>query len=171
MKGMTVYQFLDNLVMQPVRVIGRASNMLWIGFGEKVKLLDDKGKEKEVSTYALHIQCRWRIVNKERREILLAASDFYSPKEDIDDYSNFDWELQGNNLFDEKSLEWLIRESPIYVKEYEINMWGDLFLIFTNNDKLEVFITSTGDTEGWRIFECGKEKPHMVARGLGVSFE
>ena len=48
---MTVYQFLDNLVMLPVRVIGRSSNMLWIGIGEKVKLLDVEGKEREVSTY------------------------------------------------------------------------------------------------------------------------
>ena len=160
---MTVYQFLDNLVMLPVRVIGRSSNMLWIGIGEKVKLLDVEGKEREVSTYALHIQCRWRIVNKEKREILLAASDFYSPKEDIEDYSNFDWEPQGNNLFDEKSQNWLIRERKC--------IWGDLFLTFTNNDRLEIFITSTEEIEGWRIFECGKEKPHLVARGLGINFE
>ena len=168
---MTIYQFLDNLVMLPVRVIGRTSNMLWIGIGEKVKLLDVNGREREVSTYALHIQCRWRIVNKERREILLAASDFYSPKEDIDDYSNFDWEPQGNNLFDEKSQNWLIRESPIYIKKYKINMWGDLFITFTNNDRLEIFITSTGETEGWRVFECGREKTHLVARGIGINFE
>ena len=89
----------------------------------------------------------------------------------MENCSNFNWEPQGNNLFDEKSQNWLIRESPIYIKKYKINIWGDLFLTFTNNDRLEIFITSTEEIEGWRIFECGKEKPHLVARGLGINFE
>lgn len=44
-------------------------------------------------------------------------------------------------------------------------MWGDLFITFTNNDRLEIFITSTGETEGWRVFECGREKRIWLPEG------
>jgi len=113
----------------------------------------------------------WRIINKEKMEILLASSDFYSPSKNADKFSSFDWETQGNNLFDEKSQKWLRQESPIYIREYKINIWGDLLLVFTNNDRLEIFISSSNDTEGWRILEAEEDKPHLVATGLGVNFE
>lgn len=171
MNEMMIYQYLDRLVMQPIRVIGRASNMLWMGIGEKVERLNYKGEKREISTFSLHVQCMWRILNKEKKEILLASSDFYSPSKNIDNRSNFDWEPQGNNLFDKKGQEWLMQESPIYIKEYKINVWGDLLLIFTNNDRLEIFISSSNETEGWRILEAEEDKPHLVATGLGLSFE
>lgn len=118
----------------------------------------------------IHVQCMWRIVNKEKMDILLASSDFYSPSKDIDDYSGFDWETQGNNLFDVKSQNWLRKESPIYIKEYKLNLWGDLLIVFTNSDRLEIFISSSNNTEGWRLFGAEDGKPHLVATGLGISF-
>ena len=166
-----IYQCLDRLIMQPVRVIGRASNMLWIGIGEKVEKLNYKGEKREISTYSIHVQCMWRMINKERMEILFASSDYYSPSKKADKCSCFDWEPQGNNLFDEKSKKWLMQESPIYIREYKINIWGDLLLVFTNNDRLEIFISSSNETEGWRILEAEEDKPHLVATGLGMNFE
>jgi hypothetical protein len=166
-----IYQYLDRLIMQPVRTIGRASNMLWIGIGERVEKLNYKGERRETSTFSLHIQCMWRIINKEKMEILLAHSDFYSPSKNVDEFKKFDWDIQGNNLFDEKSQKWLSQESPIYIREYKINIWGDLLLIFTNNDRLEIFISSSNDTEGWRILEAEEDKQHLVATGMGVNFE
>ena len=44
--------------------------------------------------------------------------------------NNFKWDVQGNNLFDEKSKLWLNDNSPIFVKEYKLNKFGDLKIIF-----------------------------------------
>lgn len=171
MSEMTIYQYLDRIVEQPVCIIGRASNMLWIGMGKKIKRLNYRGEEVEGSTYALHIQSDWRIVNYEKKEIMLASSDFYLPKSGEIYGKDFDWDVQGNNLFDEKSQIWLQDRAPIYVREYKINRWGDLLLIFSNNDRLEVFITTSEDEECWRTFKMDEEEKHLVVTGRGVSVE
>ena len=171
MDEVTVYQYLDRIVAQPICSMGRASNMLWLGIGDKIKALTRLGKEVEISTYTLHIQSTWRIISKEEKEILFASSDFYSPRKDIDCRTDFNWEPQGNNLFDQKSQRWLKKDIPIYIKEYKINRWGDLLLIFSNNDRLEVFVTSSDDTECWRMLTAEEQELHLVVTGLGTSFE
>ena len=80
MDEITVYQYLDRIVAQPICSIGRASNMLWLGIGDKIKALTRLGKEVEISTYTLHIQSTWRIISKEEKEILFASSDFLFAK-------------------------------------------------------------------------------------------
>lgn len=40
--------------------------------------------------------------NYKQKEILLASSDFYVPNSTITDETNFEWDIKGNNLLDEK---------------------------------------------------------------------
>lgn len=170
MKETTIYDYLDMIVMQPVNSIGRASNMLWLGLGAKIQWYSKlEGKEVEKSTYALHIQSAWRMENRERKEIIVASSDMYSPKTGVEYDDTFDWEIQGNNLFDEKSQMWLKENQPIFVKEYKINLWGDLLLLFSNGDKLHVFVGASDNTECWRVFAMTEQSPHLLVTGLGYS--
>lgn len=127
--------------------------------------------EVEKSTYALHVQCQWRIVNNEKKEILLAASDMYSPRKDTDFQEDFDWELQGNNLFDEKSQGWLKGTVPIVINKYKINQWGDLALFFSNHDKLQTFNVSSDNSECWRLFRPNSEEQHLVVCGSEIELE
>lgn len=171
MNGISINQYLEQLISQPVGTIGRASNMLWLGIGEEIRVLDRKGSGIKKNTFMLHVQSAWRIVNKEDHEIRLASSDFYSPSEKTSFEKEFDWEPIGNSLFDEKSQDWLKTVNGIYIKEYKINRWGDLLLIFSNGERLEIFVISSDNTESWRILKAGDEEPHLVATGLGVDFE
>ena len=62
---------------------------------------NQKGKTEEVAEYALHIQCSWRIVKGNK--IVVASRDFYSPRTGLDDENEyFEWDVQGNNRFDER---------------------------------------------------------------------
>lgn len=125
-----ICEYLDRIIGEPVSCIGRVTNMVWIGIGKNVMTVNRKGRETEKTEYALHIQSAWRIINKKKEEIVMTSSDMYSPRTGMGYSENFDWEPQGNNLFDEKSQNWQKREIPIYIKKYKINRWGDLTLFF-----------------------------------------
>lgn len=166
-----IYQYLDRIIGKPICSIGRVANMLWIGIGEKFITVNQRGKLIEKSTFALHIQTQWRIVNEMEGEVLLAAYDMYSPRKDMIYQKDFDWEPQGNNLFDEKSQSWIKKEKNIFIKNYEITQWGDLVLLFANNEKLQVFNLSSEDTECWRLFMPTREEAHLVVSGLQINLE
>lgn len=169
MKDLEIEDYLKILKDKPIINIGRASNMLWIGFGEPLKVYDYKGNEVTKSSISLHVQSTWRIINKGEKKIKVASSDMYTPNSNLEWSDDFNWDIQGNNLFDEKSKRWL--GDNIFVKDYKINRWGDLLLLFSNEDSLEIFVNVSDDSECWRLFENNSNKDHFVVTGQGVIFE
>lgn len=166
-----ICKYLDRIIGEPVSCIGRAANMVWIGIGKNIMTVDRQGKKREKSEYALHIQSPWRIINKKKEEIVMASSDMYFPRTGKGYSEDFDWEPQGNNLFDEKSQNWSKREMPVYIRKYKINLWGDLKLFFSNNEKLQVFNVASDNTESWRLLMPGSEELHLVVSGTEINFE
>lgn len=165
------FQYLDEIIGKPICSMGRAANMLWIGIGEKFATTNWRGEAVEKSTYALHVQTGWRIVREAKKEVLLTAYDMYSPRTGMPYDEDFEWEPQGNNLFDEKCQSWLERELPVYIRRYDINQWGDLTLWLSNEEVLQVFNTSSDDSECWRLFMPGKDRPHLVAYPAKMELE
>ena len=170
MDNKRIYQYLDQMLNKPICAIGRASNMLWIGIGEDIKILDRKGNAVVKSPISLHVQSTWRIISK-KKEILLASSDFYSPNSSIGWSKNFEWDVQGKNLFDEKSKIWLKKVMPIYIKQYILNSLGDLELILSNEEHIEIYVNSSDDTESWRLLKSHRNEEHLVVTGMGIDFE
>lgn len=168
-----IYHFLDQICGEKISYIGRASNMMWIGIGDIAEIMNRKGKLIERSKFALHVQCSWKIVNSQKKEIIVASSDFYFPQSTIDDkdfyVENFEWDIQGKNLFDKKAKEWFDTRSPINIDSYNINEFGDLQITFSNDERLEIFVDSSDNTEAWRLFSILDEK-HLVFTGQGYSF-
>jgi len=70
-----IHQALAPLVGLPFRCIGRATNLLWLHFGELHEVSDRRGGTKDVGDWAVHIQCPWRISRHGR--ILIAYHDYY----------------------------------------------------------------------------------------------
>lgn len=170
MRDTTIDSYLDVLVHKPLIHIGRASNMLIVGFGKFYNVIDAKGNTVEKSQFALHVQASWRITNRQKKDVLVASSDFYSPCSSIQWSNDFEWDVAGNNLFDEKIKEWSIINKDIYVIEYRMNRWGDLLIIFSNGDGLEIFVNASDDSECWRLFEHNSDKEHLVMTGEGACF-
>lgn len=59
-------QILRQLEGKPLCNAGRNINLVWFHFGAKHIVHDSKGIPIEVGDYALHIQCSWRIVHREK---------------------------------------------------------------------------------------------------------
>lgn len=139
--------------------IGRAVDLIWVAM-----------KGTDGKDYALHMQAFFRFCSDDK--ILAANTDKYlpiSPTEDIDD---FDWDVQGNNLFDKFSSEFNKTYSDdIAIESAEINEFGDLKICFSHSITLTAFVDTTSSEECWRIFEYRGDKKHLVMTGKGISAE
>lgn len=152
--------------------------MLCLGFGEKITI--DRNKQQiEVCKYRLHIQCPWRIVNPEKKQISLACYDIYEPTKEEQETEEFDWQVFnwdsfGKNLFDQKAASWFDMIVNPKVGDICIDEWNDLKITFSSGDILETFIASSFEAENWRLFETCKEEDegiHLVAYKKEICLE
>ncbi|TPF18364.1 hypothetical protein [Priestia megaterium] len=156
-----------------LRCAGRASNLFWLGFGEKI-LVTRRGKTEEVAEYALHIQCSWRIAKGNK--IVVASRDFYSPRTGLEDENeDFEWDVQGNNQFDERIESFIegINEHTI-VERVDSDEVGGLKIFLSQGYLVEVFPDTSEDdeySEFWRLFNRKEASPHFVVTGKGIKNE
>jgi hypothetical protein len=164
---------IGKLIGLNLRYAGRASNLFWLGFGEMISVTR-RGKTEELAEYALNIQCSWRITKDNK--ILVGSRDFYSPRtgwnEENDD---FDWDVQGNNRFDER-IESFIENAKehVTVERVEPDEVGGLKIFLSQGYLLEVFPDTSEDdeySEFWRFFNRRENSPHFVVTGNGIENE
>lgn len=147
--------------------IGRAIDIIWLAIGENIERMI-ANKMRLRSTYAIHLSCACRLIGADR-EILFAGDDKYCPiqKEPYDE--NFNWDVQGNNLFDHKAKNWFLSNKPIFISSVEMSRLGDLKIFFGNGHLLEAFV-SYSEEESWRFFEPGVNVPHLVVSGNNIEY-
>ncbi|PGY07105.1 hypothetical protein [Bacillus sp. AFS031507] len=161
---------LGKLVGLKLQCAGRASNLFWLGFGEMISVTR-KGKTEELAEYALDIQSSWRIIKENK--ILVASRDFYSPWSGWnEDNENFDWDIQGNNRFDERIKYFLeaVQENCI-VESIDSDNVGGFKVFLSEGFVFEVFPDTSEDdeySEFWRFFNRKDGSPHFVVTGNGI---
>ena len=149
---------------------GRASNLFWLGFGEMVLVTRRKGTE-QLAEYSLHIQCAWRITIDNK--ILVASRDFYHPRSDwVEDSDDFDWDVKGNNRFDEKIKNFMEDvKGKLIVERIASDEIGGFKVYLSKKYVLEAFPENSKDdeyTEFWRFFNMKDDSPHFVVGGNGI---
>lgn len=154
----TITEYINKINGAKDIKIGRVADMIWIA----MKGLDGKD-------YALHLQTFFRFCND--KEVLITDTDKYQPISENEnfDWDDFDWDVQGNNLFDKWCNEFnkdLL--DNIIIESVEINDFGDLKICFSNSVILTVFIDTTSDDECWRLFVWHGEEKHLVITGKGL---
>lgn len=155
-----INQALAPLLGLPFRRIGRATNLLWLHFGEMHEVSDRRAGTKVVGDWALHIQCPWRISRQGR--ILIAYHDYYwgpdgKPVED--------WDVVGKTRFDLAASK-LCAEftaTPPAVVSVQPDDVGGFCVHFSGDYRLDVFpADSDQSSEHWRIFQPGVDRRHFV---------
>lgn len=161
------------LQLQPLFAVTRSADMGCFEFGEgRIRRTNHKGEVRACSEYAIHLQCPFRLVSK-RGEILFTAYDMYLSHtgERLEELS---WDVPGANLFDKVTKAWLDANPNLYVMSVFMTPLGDLRILFSNDDYLEVFVNQSAnvsaDDECWRFFERDSEKAHLVISGRGDDF-
>ncbi|WP_338751107.1 hypothetical protein [Bacillus sp. FJAT-52991] len=156
-----------NLIGFPLNEIGRNSNMVWFGFGKSITTVNKRGDSFKSSEFVLHIQCTWRLIKENK--IITASRDIYVPKSNWNSDNEFDWDIIGENRFDELLKDFLKKYcGKIYIILLNSDPLGGLRISFTDNISLEIFPDESTEEEFWRIFTPGKLDSHFVVTGLGI---
>ena len=145
--------------------IGRAAAMCWIHFGRPVEI-ELRGRKRIVGEFALDMDCPWRIRNSSGG-IELGSADMFAPASGHDFDEDFDWDIQGNNLFDEKAKLLFPEGSQIVVTSAGLRGNYDLTITFSNGLCLESFVNASRE-ECWRLFRPGLEHGDLIVTGVGI---
>lgn len=137
----------------------RHASILHIGMSDA----NDNNK-KEVAS--LYVFSAWRIVDKEKNIIKVASGDRYERGSNISKNADFDWQIKGVTLLDEKLEKWFCENESIYVEDIHLSGYGDLICEFSNGDVIEVIANASETSECWRLFcETGEDTECIVALG------
>ena len=95
----------------PMWAAGRtAVSLLWLHFGGVHDVVDRSGAAKTVGDYALHIDCPWRIV--QRDVVVVGALDRFSPGDGQED-DDFDWNHSWDTRWDRRLRPFMERYGTV----------------------------------------------------------
>ncbi len=156
----------EELAGKSVCKIGRAAAMCWIHFGwpMEIELL---GRKHILGEFALDLDCPWRIRNSSGG-IELGSADMFVPTSRHVLDEDFNWDVQGNNLFDEKAKLLFPEGSQITVTAVGLSGNCDLTITFSNGLCLESFVNASSQEECWRLFMPCLEHGDLVVTGVGI---
>jgi len=142
-----IKKHINIIVGESITDLGKAADILWVSIGKKVKVITPRG-EREVGTYALHLQCKWRL--------LCSDNVWIGYEDEIENWKSKFECSQSKFVLPNRILS-------LYVKQN-----GEFHLDLENNWRLEVEInTNLPDQELWRFINS-KEDYHMVVLGTGI---
>ena len=158
---------LSDLVGLQVNRIGREGNMVDLEFGEDVTVTGDSGEKECRGAYVLTAYCPWRIVNLAKNKLYLGRLDIFDPAERVEaaedfNYNTFEWNVPGQNLFDERAPQWFAGLEGVTVTGVQTDQFGDAQIKLSNGDSIEIRITATDGEECWRFVHTESDIGFMM---------
>ncbi len=155
-----VHKHLSLLHQLSILDIGRVADLVWFKFGDSMQ-------PEPVASYALHLQCPWRITYEQK--IIVGSADMYRPRSDYEeDIDLFEWDIVGTNALDEKvNLHFHLNKLQWEVERILTDHYGGFMICFLNGYQLEAFTHETSDAELWRLL-MRREEQHFVVNGDGT---
>ena len=145
-------EYINNLIGLRVIKIHRYLDMLCINFGNTKRKC------------ALHIQSPWKILDSNRRKVVVAYLDEFTELCELKENQ------RAVTVFDKKISEQQSIIENLQVIACNINCVGDLQINFSNSYILRVFINTSENEECWRLLMDSDEK-HYVVKGKEILFE
>lgn len=165
-----IEQALAVLIGLPLFAARRLPGMEAFQFGAEREVVDLFNHRGTVGTYALHVQCTWRITDP--TGILVGWNDRYFPR-GSDHFAGrdaFDYDVPGSSRCDERIATFFAvraRNLPM-VDSIQGDKQGGFRLTMTDAVALEVFPDTTVDSELWRLFQPETGSEHFVVTGQGI---
>lgn len=169
-----IEETLQCLIGQSFWGSGRAANLLTFQFGHRQVRTDHHGNSQQIGTYALHVQCAWRLTKAQH--ILAASGDLgYEPIEVNEETRNYEgegysWPKTGGTHLDEQLVSFFrqCEQTPLFVQAIQADDLGGLTIELSFQHLLTVFPDDSFDEEYWRFFHVGGNLPHFVVTGQGI---
>jgi hypothetical protein len=141
----TIFALLRNRAMWAA---GRAGDIAWFQFGGPVKNESAAGQPRDVGEYALHIMSAWT---------WRTAAGF----------------LRADDTSEPSSLQSLADSKPCLASSRQGDS-GTLLLVFDDGDLLTIEQPPEADigddAEHWRLFQPGRQTPHLVSSTSGIEW-
>lgn len=165
----TITEHLSPLVGLRLTIARRAADMRGFHFGPVRRI-----QRGTAGTYALHIQCPWRIEGP--RGIITGRADLWKPAVRT---RNFDWDAwdyeKGLNLQDKRVGRFMGGYDPatrsyvntadrLRVESVRGEECGGAVIGLSGGYRVVLF-PAGGRGEDWRLFDTRKRTPHFVVEG------
>lgn len=158
--GATVESALAAMLGEPLRYVGRATDLVWVGIGDDVELPRRGSGTRVLAEHAMHLQCPWRLT--QRGHPLVGSWDLHRS---IGSNEWADGELAlGEAAFDPIAVR-LTAEAVDRDQRVEVivgNDWGGVSVGFSGGLVLDVLPVTTASDECWRYFLPGRDGDHFV---------
>jgi hypothetical protein len=155
---------LRDTLKAPLVELGRAADLIWLGFGEIVPSPTQQLPGRRGARHRLHISCPFRLDANNGKPIL-AGDDIFQPASLSDGApANFDWDKPGANRYDAiVESFWREREpGSIVVEDIEADHAGGLTLALSQGYTIRCFPNRSGLAENWRYFFLGGSDHFVV---------
>ena len=159
---------LRPLLSQPLWGRARAADMEMFSFGDPVQAT--VGKKRIVGTFALHVECPWRLRTEET--MIVGSQDLLVPADDDVDLGDYDWDEHESRR--DRIMGALFpadgSDCP-RVLAVEGDALGGARITLDNGMTLEIWPADTDTNEcaeHWRFFRNTDESPHFVVTTAGV---
>lgn len=145
----------------------RAANMECLKFGINFTKFDD-GEIYNIGLFALHLQCPWRILYKNK--IFVGSSDLYTQANEKADYNEDFYENNYESNLRDFKLNKLTSLKNLFIKEVKINQFNEINIQFNKLYELTTFSESISkDSENWRLIDFRKKiSIHYVSGSNGL---
>lgn len=158
-----VTRVLEPLIGEPFMDLGRAADMMWVGFGEEVLAPTQRNPDRRLARHRLHVSCPLRLDSV--AAVLIASSDIYRRPRQPHSWVGFDdWDKPGANLFDASvAAYWLAHErGSALVDGISADPFGGLELRLSTGHAIRIFPNRSGVDEHWRYFDINNDDDHFV---------
>jgi hypothetical protein len=153
---------LKPVIGEPFMDLGRAADLIWLGFGQKVGAPTRRNPERRIARHRLHASCPFRLDSNDA--ILVAAPDIYRPVGDPDSIENFEWDKPAANLFDASVAAFWSEHEPGFavLDRVSSDPMGGLQLDLSSGHTIRIFPNRFGAREHWRYFPFDGERHFVV---------
>jgi len=158
-----VNRVLEPLIGEPFMSLGRAADMMWMGFGGEVFAPTRRNPERRAARHCIHVSCPLRLDSTVA--VLIASSDIYRSNQDRGASERFaDWDKPGASLFDASVAAFWSKHKPgsAVVERVDADAFGGLQLGLPDGHTIRVFPNRSGAGEHWRYFELGGSDHFVV---------
>lgn len=143
---MTVQSAVKRIIGSKFNRIFRCLDMLMLNLGNDINDLNNRS----VPEYSFHVQTQWRFIKENK--ILLASRDIYLPYNPQINEREWEYDIGGradneSSIFDVIQKTFSDNFTDAVVSDVEINLLGDLKIIFSNGIIFETFTPSMREDE------------------------
>jgi len=147
--------------------INRTGDIFSFQFGERRSTQKFRGGMAEVGSFAINVQCPWRII--EENKVLIGSGDLYYPASPSQSTIEFDWQTEPTRF--DSLTENLFQGRQFDISGVESHLDASVRIRFKNKCDLEIFPDSS-EGEQWRLLRPGETGfKHFVVSNQNARFE